>query len=132
MDRHLHGWYEEIDIANKYRSYQTRFLDMLSKSQHMLDDRLGHAISAKHGTKLLESMKQLVHSVPYRVGPKSCKFDEIDNILKGHIAKPALTKRTSPTVFNPKKDGTLRFCVDYQNLNAVTKRDSYQILQMDE
>lgn len=37
-----------------------------------------------------------------------------------------------PTVFVSKKNETLQFCIDYRELNAVTKRDSFPIPHMDE
>ena len=35
-------------------------------------------------------------------------------------------------MFAPKKDGRLRFCIDYRKLNLMTIKDSYPIPRMDE
>lgn len=40
--------------------------------------------------------------------------------------------RASPVVFVAKRDGPLRFSIDYRKLNAVTICSSYSLSRMDE
>lgn len=48
------------------------------------------------------------------------------------VIEPALAEWASQIAFVLKKDGILRFSMEYRMLNAVTIRDSYLILRMEE
>ena len=64
------------------------------------------------------------------------ELDEVENSLKELLAKgfiqPSMSPWCSPIVFVRKKDGTLRMCIDYRNLNRVTKKAKYPIPRTDE
>ena len=53
-------------------------------------------------------------------------------MLDMDVIEEAECEWASPILFVPKPDGTIRFCVDYRRLNAMTVRDSYPIPRMDE
>lgn len=53
-------------------------------------------------------------------------------MLEKDVIEPPTTKWASPIKFASKKDRSLRFCVHYRKLNALTVRDSYPLPQMDE
>ena len=38
----------------------------------------------------------------------------------------------SPVVLVPKRDGSLRFCVDYCKLNSITRKDVFPLLRVDD
>ncbi len=51
----------------------------------------------------------------------------IDENLKKGFIRPSESPAGYPVLFQKKKDGSLRLCVDYKKLNAVTVRNSYPI-----
>lgn len=55
----------------------------------------------------------------------------LENLQKGFIA-PSNAPFAAPILFVKKKDGSLRFCVDYRKLNALTKKDPYLLPLIDE
>jgi hypothetical protein len=70
---------------------------------------------------------------PYRMPPK--ELAELKNQLqelldKGYI-HPSSSPWGSPTMFVKKKDGSLRMCVDYRPLNAVTIKNKYPLPRID-
>ena len=58
--------------------------------------------------------------------------DHLQEMLDGGAIRPLQSAWCNAMVLIQKKDGGLRFCIDFRWLNARTKKDSYPLPQMQE
>ena len=64
---------------------------------------------------------------PYKMAPtelKELKIQLQELLDKGFI-RPSVSPWGAPVLFMKKKDGTLRMCIDYQQINKVTMKNKY-------
>lgn len=55
----------------------------------------------------------------------------ISELLEQGIVRPSCSPYSSPIVVQ-KKDGSIRLCVDYRQLNAKTRKDAYPLPRIEE
>lgn len=96
------------------------------------EKQLGGAASVSHSIDTGEHHP--INSVPYRasVGERAAIEEKINELLKKGVIHPSRSPWSFPVVMVKKKDGTLRFCIDYRKLNKITKRDVYPLPRIDD
>ena len=77
---------------------------------------------------------ELISIPPYRMDPvelRELKAQLEELLSKGYI-RPSISPWGAPILFMKKKDGSLRLCIDYRQLNRVTIRNQYPLPRIDE
>ena len=101
-----------------------------------------HLFNRNNGSWKLRSCKAWnkliwwnIFKEPHRRIP-SALFQEIREHLKEMLEAGAIRPSTSPFSFNVavvrKKDGSIRFCVDFRKLNSKTIKDAYAIPRVED
>ncbi|EYC17459.1 hypothetical protein Y032_0030g2061 [Ancylostoma ceylanicum] len=76
-----------------------------------------------------EPIRQKTRPVPLRL--RGQVNEMLMDLKKRNIIEESTSPWASPIVLVAKKDGSLRLCVDYREVNKVTKKDSYPIPSID-
>ena len=69
--------------------------------------------------------KQAARRIPYAARQEV--IDQLERMQRIGVIRPSNSPWLSPVVLVRKRDGTLRFCIDYRVLNSVTKPDVFPL-----
>ena len=77
----------------------------------------------------LEDETPPVHRPLYKLSPLELQEarTQIEYLLEHNFIRPSDSPYGAPILFAPKKDGSLRFCIDYRWLNKRTVRNRYPL-----
>ena len=75
-------------------------------------------------------VRQMPRRVPFHIKKELDK--QIDEMLEQGVIKPSTSPWASPVCMVRKPDGSMRFCVDYRQLNSVSKFDAFPLPNMDD
>ena len=122
--------FAHTDLSNDQK---TRLYQLIEEYPDVFKNSPGKTSKIKHQINIKEGARPF-NAPPYRCTPKRRKIieDNINEMLKEEIITPSNSPWASPVVLAPKKDGSLRFCIDYRKLNALTIRDAYPIPRIDD
>lgn len=106
---------------------------MLRKHKDLWSGRLGNVKITQSRIELIPGARPF-KSTLYRAGPKTRRPEifEIDKELKAGFIEQFVSDWTALVLFALKKDGILRFCVEYRNLKKMKIKDSHTFHRMDE
>ena len=71
---------------------------------------------------------------PYRMALTELKElkEQLQELLEKGFIRPSASPWGAPVLFMKKKDGTMRLCINYRELNQVTVRNKYPLPRIDD
>ena len=125
--------FRDVSISNTLTSEQRKEVETLMKQYpDVLSSLPGRTDQIQHDIKLLtsEPIRTKGYSIPYKT--RSVMETEIQDMLDLGVIEPSISPYSSPIVLVPKKDGSVRFCIDFRKLNKVTEFDAEPMPNMEE
>ena len=75
-----------------------------------------------------------ISKAPYRMAPVEMKelATQLQDLLDKGIIRPSVSPWGAPVLFVKKKDGSMRLCIDYRELNKITIKNKYPLPRIDD
>ena len=123
------------EVQNIGEEVAEQFFQLVEKYEHQFmreGKALGHTGMVQHQihTDGHPPIKQRPRREP--LGMQDVVKEELIKMEAQGIIEPSNSPWASPVVLVKKKDGTIRFCIDYRKLNEVTLKDAYPLPRIED
>jgi len=130
LSQHFFSWCVDLTLEQAWRMCHLliEFADSFSKG----DDDLGHYTGIQHEIILTDN-KPIKH--PLRRTPIHFQEEEeahLKLLQDLDVIRPSVSPYCSSPVLVRKKDGGVRWCLDYRDLNTITKKDVFPLPKISE
>ncbi|KAD6119182.1 hypothetical protein E3N88_10453 [Mikania micrantha] len=77
---------------------------------------------------------QPISKAPYHMAPLELKElkEQLQKLLELGFIRPSVSPWGAPVLFVKKKDGSMRLCIDYRELNKITIQNRYPLPRIDD
>lgn len=124
----------ERDSVNLDLVQKEIFAELLTEFQDIFFENIiaGNCDLVEHKIELDDPhpIKQVPRRIPLHLRSKAEEM--ISEMKRQGVIEESRSPWMSPAVMVKKKDGSIRFCVNYRKLNAVKIKDSYPLPRIDD
>ena len=127
LPEHLRPLLNNLELTAGQRSQVATLIGEMSTCFQGPGEPLGRTAVVSHhvDTGSHEPVKQRTRRIPQK--QQEIVASEVQKMLDLGVIEPSDSPWSSPVVLVRKKNGSIRFCVDYRQVNALTKKDSYPL-----
>ena len=108
--------------------------DLLQKHNSLFKKHEKQKVASNIYHEIDTEYNKPISNIPNRTAFKERDYiqQQIKEMLESEIIQPSTSPWSSRIVLVKKKDGKLRFCIDYRGLNSITKKDVYPLPRIDD
>src|SRR3954452_18435365 len=136
--------HEKDDIKQKEITYKNGklILEQQKEFKRLIDEyedifvrdknELGRTNIVKHSINT--GNEKPIKQRSYRMSQKEKEInkEELQKMLKKGVIQKSRSPWSSPVTFVSKKNGEVRYCIDYRKLNRITKKDNHPLPRIDD